>query len=199
MRRGWLLVSLLSQSAAHQHGDRKAAFPLVARCLATAASKLSAGCLPADSGPAQPHHGPGVASGNRPCANGTSWHGFAAAAGGQPASTPGPSPAKLRAVPFTVTRQDAVREFEAYHSSNWLFKQPANGAQPPSPRQADTVTLYAWRTAAISARTWCVRGVNCYWLLHSFMRHRWSQGCRSCACVAGKVMAPCTDAAYQQG
>jgi len=145
MRKGWLLVSLLSQSAAHQHSDLKAALPLAAaRYLATAAGNLSTGCLSAltNAGPAQPYHGPGHAAGNWQSDSASTRRGFAAAASEGSGSTPGPSPAKLRAVPFTVTRQDAVREFEAYHSSNWLFKQPANGARPLSPRQTDTAALF---------------------------------------------------------
>ena len=146
MRKGWHLVSLLSKSTAHQHGDLNAVLPLAARCLATAAGNLSAGCLPAICGPAQPvYDDPGFLSGKWQSPAAPSCRGFAAAASEGSGGTPGPSPAKLRAVPFTVTRQDAVREFEEYHSSNWLFKQPANGAQLPL-ALPDTATM-TWTLA----------------------------------------------------
>lgn len=125
------IINLLSQSAAYQHCDLRNALPLAARCLATAASHLAAGFPPAASEPAHSHRQhPGLALGECRTAAAPCWRGFAAAAeAGRGSSAPGPSPAKLRAVPFTVTREGAVREYEAYHSSNWLFKQPSNGAQ----------------------------------------------------------------------
>ena len=52
------------------------------------------------------------------------WRDFAAASWG----SSGPSPTKLRAVPFTVTRSEAVAEYEAYHSAHWMYKRPSDGA-----------------------------------------------------------------------
>ena len=129
MRRGWLLLSLSSRSALHQHGEVCAAFPQAARFLATAISHLSAGITTAAPSSAQRQcRQPGLEPFcGHDAAPGGMWRGFAAAAGSGPGGTAGPSPAKLRAVPFTVTREEAVREYEAYHSANWLFKQPSNG------------------------------------------------------------------------
>lgn len=59
------------------------------------------------------------------------WRGFAAASSGIGGGSRGPSPAKLRAVPFTVTRSEAVAEYEAHHSAHWMFKRPSNGDYHP--------------------------------------------------------------------
>ena len=130
MRKGWLLVSLLSQSAACQHGDLRTALPLAARRLATVAKHMAAGLSSANARVAQPscQCSSGVRSATCQPADTPCWRGFAAAADAEPNNRPGPSPAKLRAVPFTVTREEAAREYEAYHRSNRLFKQPSNGA-----------------------------------------------------------------------
>ena len=60
------------------------------------------------------------------------WRGFAGASeasGG--GGSRGPSAAKLRAVPFTVTRSEAVAEYEAYHRAHWMFKRPSDGNYRP--------------------------------------------------------------------
>lgn len=61
------------------------------------------------------------------------WRGFAGASTSSTGGgSRGPSAAKLRAVPFIVTRSEAVAEYEAYHRAHWMFKRPSNGNYRPS-------------------------------------------------------------------